>query len=159
MPPIAIPEHVGTAPFTRIPGPAGQLRGGHGPRPTLANMLPATHLTSHPVDVEVGNDFDIVVLPEEQARRTIDLLAHRRPHPVGAAMSRPGEWVLFLPPHSGLGTHWDRPARHFNSGLLRVPPLLTASKELRWARLGNAEHGGCFYTAPLMLHPLLPLLG
>lgn len=159
MPPIAISEHVGAAPWTRATGPAGTERGAAGQPPTLAGMLPAAHLASRPVDVEVGVDFDIVVLPEEQAHRTVDLLAHRRPHPVGAAVSRPGEWVLFLPPRSGLGTHWAWPARHFDSGFLQVPPLLTACEELRWARLGNTGRGGRAYTAPLMLHPLLPLLG
>ncbi|WP_405467422.1 hypothetical protein [Streptomyces canus] len=158
MPHIAI-EHAGAAPWTRATGPAGRPRGAHGQPSTLTDMLPAAHLASRPVDVEVGSDFDIVVLPEEQARRTVDLLAHRRPHPVGAAVSRPGEWVLFLPPRSGLGTHWRRPATHYDSGTLQVPPVLTACGDLRWARLGNAGRGGRFYTAPLMVHPLLPLLG
>ncbi|RRR79401.1 hypothetical protein [Streptomyces sp. RP5T] len=122
-------------------------------------MLPAAQLASRPLNVKVGADFDIVVLPEEQARKAVDALAHCRPHPIGAAMARRSEWVLFLPPGSGLGAQWPTPARHFDSGTLQVPPLLTVCEEPRWVRLGNTVHGGRAYTAPLVLHPLLPLLG
>jgi hypothetical protein len=127
--------------------------------PTLASMLPAACLASLPVDVPVGDLFDTLVLPEPQARQALARLAHHRPHPMGAALARPGEWVLFLPPRSGYETDWPTPAVHKDSGTLQVPPVLApADGHLRWARLGNAGRTGRAFTAPMMLDPVLPLL-
>lgn len=48
---------------------------------------------------------------------------------------------------------------HKDSGTLQVPPVLaSADGYLRWARLGNAGRTGRAFTAPMMLHPVLPLL-
>ncbi len=107
--------------------------------PTLASVLPAACLASLPVEVSVGDLFDTLVLPEPQARQVLARLAHHRPHPVGAVLARPGEWVLFLPPGSGFETYWPTPAVHRDSGTLQVPPVLApADGHLRWVRLGNA---------------------
>ncbi|WP_280910312.1 hypothetical protein [Streptomyces sp. SAI-208] len=149
---------MGSAPSTRATNPAGPVRRAYGQLPTLADLLPDAHLASRPLNVRVGTAFDIVALPAEQARQAVNRLAHYRPHPIGAAMAHRGEWVLFLPPSSGFGARWRMPARHVDSGTLQVPPLLTECDEPRWARMGNTGHGGCAYTAPLLLHALLPLL-
>jgi uncharacterized protein YceK len=126
--------------------------------PTLADVLPAACLAATPVDVPVGVLFDTLVLPEPQARQAMTLLARHHPHPVGAAIARPGEWVLLLPPGSGCGTDWA-PAVHQDSGTLQVPPVLAPDDgRLRWARRGTRGATGRAFTSPMVLHPVLPFL-
>ncbi|MFE9802974.1 hypothetical protein ACFYP6_29610 [Streptomyces goshikiensis] len=125
--------------------------------PTIADLFPDTVAADAPVDIEIGPDFDTAAMPELAARRILDILGHIRPHPVGAAIARGGQWVLILRHESGEGMHWPWPVDHRDTGLLSVPPLSASPADaLHWARLGNNE--GRVFSAALPLYAALPLL-
>lgn len=124
--------------------------------PTIADLFPATVTAGAPVEFEIGRNFDTASMPELAARRFLDVLGHIRPHPVGAAIARGGQWVLILPADAGEGMHWPWPVDHRDTGLLSVPPLSAGPGDvLHWARLGNGQ--GRVFTAPLPLYAALPL--
>ncbi|MBV1949128.1 MULTISPECIES: hypothetical protein [unclassified Streptomyces] len=126
---------------------------------TVAELFPRTATATRPFEVPVGEHFDAVTLPRPAALEAVDLLGRFEPHPVGAAVCRAfsDEWVLILPPGSGVGLRWSGPAVHHRSGSLIVPPRAAGTDEdLRWARLGNEEDRA--YTAPLLLHTVLAQL-
>ncbi|MGC4998525.1 hypothetical protein [Streptomyces sp. DT195] len=123
---------------------------------TVAKLFPLTATANRPFEVPVGERFDTVTLPRQAALEAVDLLGRFEPHPVGAAVCRAlsDEWVLILPPGSGVGLRWSKPAVHHRSGNLLVPPRAAGPDEdLGWARLGNDEDRA--FTAPLLLHPML----
>lgn len=125
--------------------------------PTIADLFPETRTADAPVAVEIGRDCDTAVMSEWAGRQLVDLLARIHPNPVGAAMARGGEWVLFLPPSSGYGMNWPWPVDHRDTGVLAVPPLSSGpAEDLHWARYGNCV--GRVFTAPLLLHAVLPQL-
>lgn len=97
----------------------------------------------------VGARFEVLTLPKGDVQSVIGVLAHREPHPVGAAIATDAEWSLLLPP----GSHremWPPWAKYQNSGWLVVPPVIGAQNgSPRWARFGNAA--GRAFTAPLLL--------
>ncbi|MFA7764763.1 hypothetical protein ACH4TC_00615 [Streptomyces spororaveus] len=125
--------------------------------PTLADLFPDAVTADAPFTVEIGRDFDTAAMPELAARRVLDLFDGIRPHPMGAAMARRGEWVLILPPRSGHDMPWPWPVDHRDHGVLAVPPLSSGPADgLHWARRGNGQ--GRVFTAPLPLHAALPLL-
>ncbi|MFI5642036.1 hypothetical protein ACIA8H_32075 [Streptomyces goshikiensis] len=116
--------------------------------PAIADVFPATVTADEPIAFEIGAGFNTVAMPELAARRILGVLGHIRPHPVGAAIARGGQWVLILPADSGTGMHWPWPVDHRDAGVLSVPPLSAGPADaLHWARLGNGQ--GRVFTAPL----------
>lgn len=123
--------------------------------PELRKLFPTACLASAPVKVVVGGTFEIVTVPERQGRTLVGLMNHLAPHPVGAVISDQDRWHMIVPPGSGKPC-WPAGAVHQAEGHLWVPPLGTQVRgPLRWARYGNGE--GRPFTAPLLVHPLLPL--
>ncbi|MEU7322581.1 hypothetical protein ABZ682_18775 [Streptomyces griseoviridis] len=102
-----------------------------------------------PGEFPVGAFFEVLSLPEGQARRMVSTLAHHAPHPIGAAIACDDRWTLLLPP----GSHeerWPPEADYRRTGWVAVPPVFAVpSGSPRWARRGN-ETGRAF-TAPLLL--------
>lgn len=122
--------------------------------PILVDLFPKAVAACAPVDVAVGRDFDIVVLPAPAVRRVLTFLAHIRPHPVGAVIALDDQWVLIVQPDSGQDMTWPSPADHRDSGQLSVPSLSAGPADSpRWARLGNEE--GRVFTAALPLYGAL----
>ncbi|MEU9415991.1 hypothetical protein [Streptomyces sp. NPDC048272] len=125
--------------------------------PTIAVLFPDALTADAPFAIEIGRDFDTAAMPEPAACRVLDLFKGIRPHPVGAAMARGGEWVLILPPGSGHDMPWPWPVDHRDTGVLAVPPLSSSPDEdVHWVRFGNSE--GRVISAPLPLYAALPLL-
>ncbi|MGW2984111.1 hypothetical protein [Streptomyces goshikiensis] len=128
----------------------------------LADLFPAARGASGPVEVRVGPDFDVAVLPEAEARQVIALLAHREPYPIGAVFAHGDGWHFILPPGSAAGLSWPAPFGYLDRGVLRVPPVPPAglvfndAGPLRWIRFGNPERRA--FTAPLVLYAVAPLL-
>lgn len=123
---------------------------------TVEDLFPRAATVQAPFEVAVGEDFDTVTMPRRAALEAIGRLSVFRPHPVGAAVCRAltDDWVLILPPGSGVGLRWSWPVCHFEEGVLAVPPRAAgADDDLRWARFGNDE--GRVFSAPLLLNALL----
>ncbi|MGW7312235.1 hypothetical protein [Streptomyces sp. NPDC054865] len=98
-----------------------------------------------------------MTMPRPAALEAIARFSQWPCHPVGAAVGRAltDEWVLILPPGSGIGLQWAWPAAHRQDGVLMVPPRTAGvDEDLRWARLGNRQ--GRAFTAPLPLYALFP---
>lgn len=126
--------------------------------PTLAQLFPAVHGSTQPVEVQVGDDFEAAVLPAAQAVRLVQLLDRYRPHPVGAAVAQRGDWLLILPPGSGCDLNWPQPVQHLDRGVLRLPLVSAGTDQpLHWARFGNERLRA--FTAPLPLYAALQALG
>ncbi|MEV8605612.1 hypothetical protein AB0465_37755 [Streptomyces griseoviridis] len=124
----------------------------------MRELFPAAYGSSQPFEVQVGETFEVVSVPEQDALQAVSLLNHFRPHPLGAALACHGEWTLILPPGSAWQMEWPQPHwRYMADGLLLVPSLSAPEHEpLHWVRTGNAE--GRVFSAPMLLHAALPLL-
>lgn len=122
--------------------------------PSIYDLIPEACWAVAPFDVQLGDDFDALVIPATVAADLLSDIKHTRAQYVGAVMCAPNEWTLLLPPSSGLGMDWGQLVELRESGRLIVPPLgAVAGEPLYWSRRGNQD--GRAFSAPFCIYPLV----
>ncbi|MFI6689402.1 hypothetical protein [Streptomyces sp. NPDC050485] len=116
------------------------------------HLLADTLLLTAPAAVQVGDGFEVVLVPAHHARQAVALLDALPLDPVGAIAAVEDRWAFFVPEESH-DPPWPPGTLYLAAGArLTLPPAPRAWPVAGWIRWLPT---GRILTAPLLLLPVL----